>query len=86
MKQVIFDVMMQHVIFQSNILRTGRNPQKKKVLFSKNCITRFIKAIVFSENIGNQFFLFIENQHFYSKNVGFLFLTQSSNKNQYLRQ
>jgi len=78
--------MVQQVIFQSTILRKKHTSLKKKVLFSKSCIVRFLKAIVFSENIGNKIFLFPENQHFYFKNVGFLFLRQSSNTNQYLRQ
>lgn len=83
-KQVIFDNMMQQVIFQSTFLQTGFFDLKKEVLFS-NCIVRFLKAIVFLLKKVTLFPV-IENQHFISQNVGFLFLRQTISKNQYLRQ
>ena len=77
--------MMLRVIFPSTILCRGNNNLEKEVLFSQGCIKRFLKAIViFYKKVT--LFLVIENQHFISQNVGFLFLRQTNTKNQYLRQ
>ena len=84
-KLIIFDIMMQQVIFQSTFLHTSFQNLKKKVLFS-NCIVRFLKAIVFLEKMITTLSLVIENQHFNYRNVGFLFFGQTNSKNQYLRQ
>ena len=66
--------MMQSVIFPSTFLERGAKVLKKKVLFSPFCIKRFLKAIVFSYKKVTTFFLVYESQHFYSINVGFLFI------------
>jgi len=84
-KHAIFEIMMQQVIFPSDFLGKGFKSLKKKILFSQCCIARFLKAIVFFYKKVT-LFLVIENQHFISQNVGFLFLRQTISKNQYLRQ
>lgn len=82
---------MQSVIFPSTFLERGAEVLKKKVLFSQFCIKRFLKAIVFSIKKVTTFFLVYESQHFYSINVGFLFIRYiipqtKSNNQYYLRQ
>lgn len=85
-KAIIFEVMMQQVIFHSYHLHRGIQSLKKRVLFSKFCIVRFLKAIVFSDKQVTNFIQVIENQHFVSQSVGFLFLHPVSSKNSILRQ
>jgi len=85
-KETIFENMMQHVLFLSTFTARGANHLWKKVLYSDHCIERYLKAIVFLDKKGSTFFQFIESQHLFIKNVGFLFLRHSNFKIQYLRR
>ncbi len=86
MKEVIFEIMMQQVLFLSTFIARGAQHLWKKVLYSDHCIERFLKAFVFLHKRGSTFFQFIESQHLIIKNVGFLFLCHSKFKIQYLRR
>jgi len=85
-KLIIFDIMMQQVIFQSTFLTRGFNSLPKEVLFFERCRKRFLKAIVFLNKKGVTFFLNFENQHFHFRNVGFLLSGKSNSISKYLRQ
>lgn len=63
-KQITFETMMQHVIFQVYFFsRSMIRCLCKKVIFSHCCFSRFYKLIVFSFKEGVTFFIIFKSQY-----------------------